>query len=106
MGVAGGRDESCFPFWTGPGLRSYAIAWVRLSKIVDYLVDNVYADRLSDLWRPVNDKARCGTEGLGESQVSKSDCPRLPVVKPFILSGPRSHEVGLLATFGSERVTR
>jgi hypothetical protein len=25
---------------------------------------------------------------LARSQVSKSDCPALPVVKPFILSGP------------------
>jgi hypothetical protein len=38
---------------------------------------------------------------LAASQVSKSDCPGLPVVKPFILSGPCSLECYLLARFGS-----
>jgi hypothetical protein len=36
------------------------------------------------------------------SQVSKSDCPGLPVVKPFILSGPVGQRVSPLATFGSD----
>ena len=36
-----------------------------------------------------------------QAQVSKSDCPGLPVVKPFILSGPCGHNVDLVATFGA-----
>jgi len=39
---------------------------------------------------------------LARAQVSKSDCPGLPVVKPFILSGPVGRKAGLLATFGSD----
>ena len=37
-----------------------------------------------------------------QAQVSKTGCLGLPVVKPFILSGPRSHRVGLSAAFGSD----
>jgi len=62
-------------FGTGTELRGRAVALVRLSKIVDYLVDNVSSDRLSDLKRVVNDKACCRIRGLGESQGRK---PREP----------------------------
>jgi hypothetical protein len=59
---------SCIPFrncgeagiWSEA--RSNAIAWARLSKIIDYLVDNMSYIRLSKLGRGVNDKTRGGTE--------------------------------------------
>ena len=48
---------------------------VRLSKIVDYLVDNVCCNRLSELGHAVNAKASLRTQASGEkkSQVSKTE---------------------------------
>jgi len=39
-----------------------AFVGVRLSKIDDYLVDNISGCRLSQLDRAVNEKARCGIQ--------------------------------------------
>jgi hypothetical protein len=45
----------------------------------------------------------CARQGKRRaSQVSKSDCPGLPVTKPFILSGPVGLEGHLLTLFGSD----
>jgi len=49
--------------WSG-GLDCHGIAWVRLSKIDDYLADNVSCNRLSDLGDRVNDKAAVRSWGL------------------------------------------
>ena len=70
MGVTGGGDV---PFWDcalaqlGRWRFATAIARVRLSKIDDYLADNVCCYRLSDLGHAVNDKAQSGTGALGNS---------------------------------------
>ena len=72
----GGRDV---PLWNkrtslGRGSRSCA-AWVRLSKIDDYLVDNVCCSRLSDLEVVVNDKTPRGIEGSSEcAEMRDRDC--------------------------------
>jgi len=59
MGVTGGTASHFGTAGFGTWRRrcATAIAWVRLSKIDDYLVDNVSKLRLSDMNRLVNKKA-------------------------------------------------
>ena len=64
-------------------LEATAISWVRLSKIDDYLVDNVRCNRLSDLGHAVNDKGRCGTGSSGNSPGGSVPQPRLGSKEPM-----------------------
>ena len=63
MGVSTGATGSRVPLWNSGVPRGQASPGVRLSKIFDYLVDNLSCNRLSDLRYVVNDKARCGGSG-------------------------------------------
>ena len=66
MGVTSNREGAAMPFWDQ---RRDAFgsdeprARVRLSKILDYLLDNLYSIRLSQLSGVVKNKASLRTEG-------------------------------------------
>jgi len=79
---------------------------VGLSKIDDYLVDNVCCSRLSDLGHAVNDKAWWGTEGSGNSPRSRKPVQSndilytmfrqmLPLPRPLRKRGSVNHLPGL-----------
>jgi hypothetical protein len=53
------------------GTKGRSIAWVRLSKIKNYLIDNVCCNRLSYKRHAVNDKGFCGTKGSVNSPRSR-----------------------------------